>query len=56
MCADALVHARIKSLYFTTLAPKAGACGSTFQLIDNDILNHKLNFSEGMLKEAILHR
>lgn len=51
MCAGALVHARIKSLYFATPDPKAGACGSQFQLINNDILNHRLNFYEGMLQE-----
>lgn len=51
MCAGALVHARIKSLYFATSDPKAGACGSQFQLVHNEILNHKLNFYEGMLQE-----
>ena len=51
MCAGALIHARIKSLYFATPDPKAGACGSQFQLINNDILNHKVSFSGGVLQE-----
>ncbi len=50
MCAGALIHARIKHLYFATTDPKAGACGSQFQLLKSNILNHKIDFSEGLLK------
>lgn len=51
MCAGALVHARIKNLYFATSDPKAGACGSQFQLVDNATLNHRVNVDIGIFQE-----
>lgn len=51
MCAGALVHARIKNLYFSASDPKAGACGSQFQLLDNSILNHRVNIDIGIFQE-----
>ncbi len=51
MCAGALVHARIKTLYFAACDPKAGACGSQFQLVDNDVLNHKIDWHAKLLQE-----
>ncbi len=51
MCAGALVHARIKTLYFATHDPKAGACGSQFQLANNNILNHKIELNHGLLQQ-----
>jgi tRNA(adenine34) deaminase len=51
MCAGALVHARIKTLHFATSDPRAGACGSKFQLVDNDILNHKIQYNKGLLEQ-----
>lgn len=51
MCAGALVHARIKNLFYAASDPKAGACGSQFQLVENDILNHKINYEVGLLQE-----
>lgn len=51
MCAGALVHARIRTIYIATNDPKSGACGSRFQLVNNDILNHKININFGHLQE-----
>ena len=50
MCAGALVHARIQTLHYAAFEPKAGACGSQFQLVDNPILNHKVEIKTGLLQ------
>ncbi len=41
MCTGALIHARIRSVYFGATDPKAGACGSVFQMHDSPQLNHR---------------
>src|SRR5690606_8461278 len=38
MCAGALVHARIARLVYATPDPKAGACGSVFDIARSDRL------------------
>ena len=43
MCAGAMVHARIADLYFGAREPKAGAVGSTIDVLANPALNHKVN-------------
>ena len=52
MCAGALVHARVSSLYFGTREPRAGSVVSTQDLLQNDALNHRLEVNEGVCKEA----
>ena len=51
MCAGALVLCRIKNLYFGARDPKAGACGSVFNIINNKKLNHRIKVKGGILKE-----
>ncbi|MBK1647562.1 tRNA adenosine(34) deaminase TadA [Rhabdochromatium marinum] len=36
MCAGAMIHARVETVIFGTLDPKAGACGSVFDLLPAD--------------------
>lgn len=43
MCAGAIVHSRIRNLYIGTFDPKAGACGSVFNITQNGHLNHRVN-------------
>ena len=50
MCAGAIVNARIPRLYFSTKDPKAGACGSVFDLFSLP-LNHKPTAHEGLLAD-----
>jgi len=50
MCAGALVLARIRSLYYGTSDPKAGACGSVFNLVQSPRLNHRLEVHSGVLE------
>ena len=50
MCIGALIHARIKNLYFGAKDIKAGACGSVLD-ISKFKLNHKINISGGLLEQ-----
>ena len=51
MCAGALVLAKAKAVIFGIKDPKAGACGSLYQIADDDRLNHQLQVREGVLRE-----
>jgi tRNA(adenine34) deaminase len=43
MCAGAIVQSRISKLYIGTFDPKAGACGSVMNIVQNENLNHYVN-------------
>ncbi len=49
MCAGALVAARLGRLVFGAVDPKAGACGSLYQLCADPRLNHELPVTGGVL-------
>lgn len=54
MCAGALVWARVEKLYIGTMDPKAGACGSVYNIVQDDRLNHRLEvipWEDGPVKE-----
>lgn len=51
MCAGALVLARVDRLVFGTDDPKAGACGSLYNIVQDDRLNHRLEIVSGVLQE-----
>lgn len=51
MCAMALVHARIARLVYGAANPKAGACGSVFDLLRDPRHNHKVIADGGVLAE-----
>ena len=50
MCAGALVMAHCTNLIFATKDPKAGACGSLYNIAQDDRLNHRLNVTSGVLE------
>jgi tRNA(adenine34) deaminase len=53
MCADALVHARIKKIIFAAQDTKSGVVVNNGGLIQSEFLNHKVSFEGGILeKEA----
>lgn len=57
MCAGALVHARVQRLVFAARDVKAGACGSCYQLLSGERLNHQIKIDEGLMQtesEALL--
>lgn len=49
MCAGALVTARVKRLVFGSRDLRFGAVRSKFRLADSDLLNHRLEITEGVL-------
>jgi len=51
MCAGALVAGRVKRLVFGALDPKAGACGSLYNLCCDPRLNHELEIESGVLAD-----
>ena len=51
MCAGAIVWSRIENLYIGTMDPKAGACGSVFNIVQEEKLNHNVNIQTGILQE-----
>jgi len=52
MCVGAAILARIKRLVFAVADPKAGACGSIFNIAEEQRLNHHLEVSGGILEQA----
>ena len=49
MCAGALVLGRLDRLVFGCDDPKAGACGSLYDIVRDDRLNHRLEVTSGVL-------
>jgi tRNA(adenine34) deaminase len=50
MCAGAVVLARIPRLVFGAFDPKAGACGSLHNLVQDSRLNHRCTLVGGVLE------
>lgn len=48
MCSGALILAKIRNIYFGTFEPKFGACGSLYNIIQNEKNNHKPNLFSGI--------
>ena len=51
MCAGALVASRLGGLVFGAPDPKAGACGSLYNLCVDPRLNHELPVTAGLLSD-----
>lgn len=49
MCAGAIVMAKIDNLYFGAYDNNFGACGSEFNITNNDKMNHKVNVYGGIM-------
>ena len=53
MCAGAIIHARVERVVYGAPDPKAGACGSVFDLLPADgRFNHRTRCSGGVLADA----
>jgi len=48
MCTGAIVLSKISNLYYSTFEPKTGACGSVYNIPDENKLNHKVNVYSGI--------
>lgn len=51
MCAGALVLARIPRVVFGVYDKKAGGCGSVFQILQDPLLNHRVEIVSGIREE-----
>lgn len=48
MCMGAILQARIPHLVFAAMDPKAGACGSLYDVSDDRRLNHRVRVTSGV--------
>jgi tRNA(adenine34) deaminase len=48
MCAGAIVLSRIPTLVFAAFDPKAGACGTLYNIVNDKRLNHTLHVISGV--------
>ena len=51
MCAGALVLARVDRLVFGARDDKAGACGTLYNVVQDDRLNHRIEITKGVLAD-----
>lgn len=51
MCAGAIINSRIKDVYFGSMDPKAGACGSVVDLFSVEKFNHHPHVIRGLFQE-----
>jgi tRNA(adenine34) deaminase len=51
MCAGALVLSRMDRLVYGCDDPKAGACGTLYNIVTDGRLNHRLQVTAGVLEE-----
>lgn len=51
MCAGAIVQARIPTVVYGTIDPKAGACHTLYQITDDSRLNHRCSVLGGVLAD-----
>ncbi|QIB68122.1 nucleoside deaminase [Aminipila butyrica] len=50
MCAGAMVWSRIHKVHIGTMDPKGGACGSVFNIIQEEKLNHFVEIETGLME------
>lgn len=51
MCAGALINARVGQLVYGAREPKTGCCGSLYNLIADERMNHRIPCIEGVMRE-----
>lgn len=51
MCMGALLQARVPRLVFGAMDPKAGACGSLYDLSQDARMNHRIEVVSGVLSD-----
>lgn len=52
MCAGAIVLARIEALIIGASDPKTGACGSLYNIVEDERLNHRVMVRRGMMEQT----
>jgi tRNA(adenine34) deaminase len=51
MCAGAIQQARLKKVFFAAYDPKCGACGTLYEINQDQRLNHRFQIEAGLLAE-----
>ena len=51
MCFGAMIHARIERIVFGAKDPKTGVCGSCMNLNEENLFNHKISITSGILEK-----
>lgn len=51
MCAGAILQSRIQKVVIGAMDPKAGACGSLVNLLNDSRFNHQTEIEQGLLQE-----
>jgi tRNA(adenine34) deaminase len=51
MCAGAIINARIKRVVFGGFDLKAGACGTLYNIVNDQRLNHRVEVISGVLRD-----
>ena len=51
MCAGAIVLARVPRVVYAATDPKAGACGTLYDILRDPRLNHQVEVTQGVLAE-----
>jgi tRNA(adenine34) deaminase len=51
MCAGAIIQSRIPTVVYGAKDPKAGCCGTLYNLLQDDRFNHKAEIISGILEE-----
>ncbi len=51
MCSGAILLSRLRSVYFSTYEPKLGACGSVYNVVENNKYNHSIKIYSGIYAE-----
>lgn len=55
MCAGAILQSRIDKVVIGAMDPKAGACGSIVNLLNNESFNHQVEIVTGVMEEECSH-
>ncbi len=51
MCAGALLNERISEIVFATEDSRYGACGSVYNLVSDNHLNHRISVRRGIMRD-----
>ena len=51
MCAGAMVLARVSRLVYGAADPKAGACGTLYNIVADERLNHRIEVTAGVMAD-----